>query len=78
MLVNLKEILTDFLEFPFNLIEKLVLYISEKLNFSKENMAIAQKVASSVRFLIMEEPRYKVVDLANELLNPKNSFNYFA
>ena len=54
------------------------MYIAEKLNFSKENMAIAQKVASSVRFLIMEEPRYKVVDLANELLNPKNSFNYFA
>ena len=73
-----RELLIDFLEFPFTLIEKLVLYIAERLEFSQENMAIAQKVASSVRFLIMEEPRYKVVDLANELLNPKNSFNYFA
>lgn len=73
-----RELLIEFLEFPFTLIEKLVLYIAERLEFSQENMAIAQKVASSVRFLIMEEPRYKVVDLANELLNPKNSFNYFA
>jgi len=73
-----RELLIDFLEFPFTLIEKLVLYIAERMEFSHENMAIAQKVASSVRFLIMEEPRYKVVDLANELLNPKNSFNYFA
>jgi len=76
--VELKEVLIDFLEFPFNLIEKLVLYIAEKLNFSKENMAIAQKVASTVRFLAEDNPRYKVVDLATELLNPKNTFNYFA
>lgn len=76
--VSLKELLLDFLEFPFNLIEKLVLYIAEKLNFSKENMAIAQKVASTVRFLAEDNPRYKVVDLATELLNPKNTFNYFA
>lgn len=73
-----RQLLIDFLEFPFTLIEKLVLYIAERMEFSHENMAIAQKVASSVRFLVMEEPRYKVVDLANELLNPKNSFNYFA
>lgn len=76
--INLKEILKEFLEFPFNLIEKLVLYIAERLNFSKENMAIAQKVASTVRFLAEDNPRYKVVDLAAELLNPKNTFNYFA
>ena len=60
--VELKELLIDFLEFPFNLIEKLVLYIAEKLNFSKENMAIAQKVASTVRFLAEDNPRYKVVN----------------
>lgn len=75
--IKLKEVLIDFLEFPSHLIEKLVLYIAERLNFSKENMAIAQKVASTVRFLAEDNPRYKVVDLVAELLNPKNSFNYF-
>lgn len=74
----IKEKLKDFLEFPFTVYEKLVLYIAEKLNFSREEMAIAQKVASGIKFLMEENLRYKLSDLAFELLEPKNSFNYFA
>lgn len=69
--------LKDFLEFPFTVPEKLVLYISEKLAFNREEVAIAQKVASGIKFLFADNPRYKLSDLAFELLKPKNTFNYF-
>ncbi|MBQ8043626.1 MAG: ATP-dependent helicase, partial [Clostridia bacterium] len=78
MFLNIREKLKDFLEFPFTVYEKLVLYIAEKLEFSREEMAIAQKVASGIKFLMEENLRYKLSDLSFELLQPKNSFNYFA
>jgi DNA helicase-2/ATP-dependent DNA helicase PcrA len=74
----LVEKLKDFLDFPFTVPEKLVLYIAEKLDFSREEIAIAQKVASGIKFLMEENARYKLSDLAFELLKTKNSFNYFA
>lgn len=76
--IKLKPIIKDFLEFPINVPEKLVLYIAERLNFGREEVAIAQKVASGVKFLMEENERYKLSDLAFELLQQKNSFNYFA
>lgn len=76
--LEIKEKLKDFLEFPFTVFEKLVLYIAEKLEFSREETAIAQKVASGIKFLAEENARYKLSDLSFELLQPKNSFNYFA
>ena len=75
---ELKENLKEFLSFPFTVPEKLVLYIAEKLEFSREEMAIAQKVASGIKFLFEDNARYKLSDLAFELLQPKNNFNYFA
>jgi len=78
MFLSLKDKLKDFLDFPFTVYEKLVLYIAEKLEFSREEMAIAQKVASNIKFLMEESSRYKLSDLSFELLQPKNSFNYFA
>ena len=78
MFLGIKEKLKDFLEFPFTVPEKLVLYIAQKLEFSREEMAIAQKVASGIKFLMEENSRYKLGDLSFELLQPKNSFNYFA
>lgn len=78
LLFAIKEMLKDFLDFPFTVPEKLVLYIAEKMNFSREEMAIAQKVASSIKFLMDENVRYKLSDLSFELLQQKNSFNYFA
>ena len=76
--LKLKELLKDFLEFPFTVPEKLVIYIAEKLEFSREEIAIAEKVASGIKFLAEEHLRYTLSDLAFELLQKKNSFNYFA
>lgn len=78
MFDELKEKLKAFLEFPFTVPEKLVLYVAEKLEFSREEMAIAEKVASGIKFLAEDNARYKLSDLAFELLQPKNAFNYFA
>jgi len=72
------ELVRELLEFPYTVVEKLVLYISEKLNFGKEERAIAQKVAGDVRYLMSRSPRWRLGDLAVELLSPKNMFNYFA
>ncbi len=72
------EIVKDLLEFPGTVVEKLILYISEKLNFCMEERAIAYKVAGDVRYLMNQDPKWKLGDLALELLSPKNMFNFFA
>ncbi|MEN8904947.1 MAG: ATP-dependent helicase [Clostridiales bacterium] len=71
------DIIRDILEFPITIPEKLILYISEKLNFGKEERAIAQKVAGEIPHM-MTDPNWRLIDLAIELLNRKNIFNYFA
>lgn len=71
-------LLKDLLEFPPAMAEKLVLYISERLEFNREEKAIAQKVSSSIRFMMVDNPRLKLTDISEELLKPKNMFNYFA
>lgn len=78
LFLGIKDKLKDFLDFPFTVLEKLILYIAERLEFSREEIAIAQKVASGIKFLMEENSRYKLSDLAFELLQTKNSFNYFA
>ena len=72
------EIVRELLEFPSTIVEKLILFISEKLRFEKEERAIAQKVAGDVRYLMSQDPHWKLADLALELLRPKNMFNFFA
>jgi DNA helicase-2/ATP-dependent DNA helicase PcrA len=72
------ETIRELLEFPGTIVEKLILFISEKLKFGREERAIAQKVAGDVRYLMNQDPRWKLSDLALELLNPKNRFNFFA
>jgi len=68
----------QLLEFPNTVVEKLILFIAEKLRFDREERAIAQKVAGDVRYLMNQNPRWRLSDLAFELLSPKNMFNYFA
>jgi DNA helicase-2/ATP-dependent DNA helicase PcrA len=72
------DIVRELLEFPNTVVEKLILFISEKLRFDREERAIAQKVAGDVRYLMNQNPRWRLSDLAFELLSPKNMFNYFA
>ncbi|TYQ16253.1 UNVERIFIED_CONTAM: DNA helicase-2/ATP-dependent DNA helicase PcrA [Acetivibrio alkalicellulosi] len=68
----------ELLEFPNAIVEKLILFISEKLKFDREERAIAQKVAGDVRYLMSQDPHWKLSDLALELLSPKNIFNFFS
>lgn len=72
------ELVRELLEFPSTIVEKLILFISEKLGFEREERAIAQKVAGDVRYLMSQDPHWKLADLALELLSPKNIFNFFA
>ncbi|HEY9061178.1 MAG TPA: ATP-dependent helicase [Pseudobacteroides sp.] len=72
------DLVRELLEFPDTIVEKLILYISEKLKFGREERAIAQKVAGDVRYLMSRSPVWRMGDLALELLSPKNMFNYFA
>lgn len=72
------DLVRELLEFPSTIVEKLVLFISEKLKFDREDRAIAQKVAGDVRYLMSQDPHWRLSDLALELLSPKNIFNYFA
>lgn len=72
------DLVRELLEFPGTVVEKLILYISEKLNFGREERAIAQKVAGDVRYLMAQAPGWRLGDLAFELLSTKNMFNYFA
>ncbi len=71
------DLIRGFLEFPRTVPEKLILYIAEKINFNREERAVAQKVAGDVRFIMEQNPRWRLSDLANELLSPRNMFNYF-
>lgn len=72
------DLVRELLEFPDTIVEKLILYISEKLKFGREERAIAQKVAGDVRYLMNRSPAWRLGDLALELLSPKNMFNYFS
>ena len=76
--VDKLDLIRELLEFPTTVIEKLILYISEKLEFGVEERAIAQKVASDVRYLMGNDPHWRLADLALELLSPKNMFIFFA
>lgn len=71
-------LIRELLEFPVTIVEKLILFIAEKLEFNREERAIAQKVANDVRYLMSQNPRWRLADLAIELNNPRNIFNMFA
>lgn len=56
----------------------LVVYIADILNFDEEKMAIAQKIASDIRYMILLNPEWGVKEVAQELKTIKNTLNYFA
>lgn len=75
---NKIDLIKQFVEFPTTVPEKLILFIAEKLNFDREERAIAQKIANDIRYLISQTPGWTLTDLAVELNNTKNLFNFFA
>ncbi len=71
-------LLREFLELSGEMPEYLVLHIAERLNFDWDRMAIAQKIASDIRYLVSLNPSWSLIDLAQELKSIENSYNYFA
>lgn len=65
------------LEYPLIPFEGLILFIADQLGFGREEKAVAQKVASDVRFLSVQDKQFRLKDLSQELLQPKNIFSYF-
>jgi len=55
-----------------------VIFIADLLNFDSEKMAIAQKIASNIRYMMMLNPDWGIREVAHELRTIKNSLNYFA
>ena len=70
--------LRDLLEATFMEPEALILYIGERLHFDDEQMAIAQKIASDVRYMMNINPSWRMAELAQQLKSIKNAYNYFA
>jgi DNA helicase II / ATP-dependent DNA helicase PcrA len=68
----------ELLEFPYDRIEKLIMFLVEKLEFGRDEMAIAQKVAGDIKFIKARNPLWGLSELAAELLSTKSMFSYFA
>ncbi|WP_129723130.1 ATP-dependent helicase [Xylanivirga thermophila] len=73
-----QEVFKELMEMSSSMPEYLVLHIGERLDFDEQQMAIAQKVAGDIRYFTMANPSWSLKDLAEELKNIKNSYNYFA
>lgn len=67
----------ELLEYPLLPYERLILQIAQKMNFTAEERAVAQKIASDVRFVVSQDRQFRLKDLAEELLQPRNIFSYF-
>ena len=71
-------LLREFLELSSEMPEYLVLHIAERLEFDWNRMAIAQKIASDIRYMASINPDWSLEYLAQELKDINNSYNYFA
>lgn len=55
-----------------------IIYAADLLGFDAEKMAIAQKIASNIRYMMVLNPDWGIREVAHELKTIKNSLNYFA
>lgn len=72
------DFIRELLEYPQVPLERLILHIADRMEFDREEKAMAQKVAADCRFLAIQNPLWRMGDLAAELLNPRSMFSYFA
>lgn len=72
------EVLKRFMEASTVEPEALVLHIAESLHFDEEQMAIAQKVALDIQYMIQLNPNWRMAELAAQLKYIRNTYNYFA
>lgn len=73
---DMKKIIKDILEYPKRPMEKYIVYISDKLEMSLEDKAMAQAVASYVKYSIMDNIKLTLENISMQLLDDKN--NIFA
>lgn len=66
-------IIRNILEYNQNSLDNLILYISSILNLSIEDKAMAQAVASYVKFQTKNNPDLTIEEISEELLDNKNS-----
>ena len=55
-----------------------IVFIANILDFDEEKMAITQKIASDIRYMLMLNPNWGIREVAQELKSIKNTLNYFA
>ena len=65
-------------ELPAVPVERLILTAAEKLDFDREEKAIAQRVAGDIKFMRLKNPRWQMNELAEELLSSRSMYSYFA
>lgn len=77
LLENIR-MLKHFMEASMVEPEALVLHIAECLHFDDEQMAIAQKVAMDIQYMMLLNPNWRMAELAAQLKYIRNTYNYFA
>jgi DNA helicase-2/ATP-dependent DNA helicase PcrA len=71
------KLIKELLESPLYEIERFIITVADKLNFDREDTAVAHKIASEARYLFVSEGM-TVEDLGEELQKSRNRFSYFA
>lgn len=67
-----------FLEASDIPLESLIIFIANVLGFDEDQMAIAQKISSDIRYMLLLNPDWGIKEIARELKTIKNTLNYFA
>ncbi len=68
----------DLLDASFLEPEAFILLLAESLHFDDNQMAIAQRIAGDIRHMTRINPTWGLGDLAEQLKEIRNSYNYFA
>jgi len=67
------DLIKTIFEYPQTHFDRLILHISDVLNFSLENRAMAEAVSSYIRFSSKDNSEFSLAYVAEQLLDGKNS-----
>lgn len=71
--INSLGLIKTIFEYPQTQLDRLILHISHILNFSLENRAMAEAVASYIRFSSKDNSEFSLGYIADQLMDDKNS-----
>ena len=71
--ISSMDLIKTIFEYPQTHFDKLILYISDVLNFGLENRAMAEAVSSYVRYASKDNSEFSLAYVAEQLLDGKNS-----